>query len=370
MGMITTEEEGTYYLEDQTSSVKIDISKADTHIGLFTEGCIVLAQGEVDNETNIFHVHSMAFPPAEERLTSLRAMASMDLTKVIGFAPQDSVRLQKLEHAAEDAMFVVLSDVHLDRPDVMVKLRRIFDGFREMPPKLFIFIGNFMSRPLASGSRDVPEYRKNFRKLANLLREFPTLSDGNSRFIFVPGADDPGTAGALPRAPLPRFFAQPVIDALGEDNVDFTTNPCRIRYYTQEIVVMRHNLLNQMRRACILPPQQSEGHAENGEMEEDADSRRTVTEHLAMTIIDQAHLCPLPQTMQPVCWDYDNAMRLYPLPTMVILADHYDQYQHSLEGCTVLNPGSFPTDYSFVVYRPSVITEDGAATTQAEFSRA
>lgn len=38
---------------------------------------------------------------------------------------------------------------------------------------------------------------------------------------------------------------------------------------------------------------------------------------LAQTLLDQAHLAPLPLTVRPILWGYDHALRLYPMPTTV-----------------------------------------------------
>lgn len=38
---------------------------------------------------------------------------------------------------------------------------------------------------------------------------------------------------------------------------------------------------------------------------------------LAQTILDQAHLAPLPLAIRPILWDYDHSLRLYPMPTTV-----------------------------------------------------
>lgn len=74
---------------------------------------------------------------------------------------------------------------------------------------------------------------------------------------------------------------------------------------------------------------------------------------LVQTVLDQAHLCPVPPTLQPVYWDYDHAMRLYPLPDVLILADDCDEYHWTYEGCAVFNPGSFPRETGFSVYHPA-----------------
>lgn len=98
----------------------------------------------------------------------------------------------------------------------------------------------------------------------------------------------------------------------------------------------------------------------------------TPIRQLVMTLLEQGHLCPLPLTVQPVYWDFDHALRLYPLPDVVslpphmylqhtyfahiqvILADDCDEYNWNYEDCAVFNPGSFPRDSGFIVYRPAV----------------
>jgi len=38
---------------------------------------------------------------------------------------------------------------------------------------------------------------------------------------------------------------------------------------------------------------------------------------LVQSILDQSHLSPLSNDIQPVLSDYDHSLRLYPLPTAV-----------------------------------------------------
>ena len=58
------------------------------------------------------------------------------------------------------------------------------------------------------------------------------------------------------------------------------------------------------------------------------------------TVICQAHLCPLPLHVEPIFWAYDNALRVYPLPDLIICADKYDPYSETQVECTVANPVS------------------------------
>lgn len=65
------------------------------------------------------------------------------------------------------------------------------------------------------------------------------------------------------------------------------------------------------------------------------------TAQLVKTVIDQAHLCPLPLSVRPVYWSFDNALRLFPLPDLLILADEYDGYMQTYADCTAVNPGAY-----------------------------
>jgi hypothetical protein len=43
-----------------------------------------------------------------------------------------------------------------------------------------------------------------------------------------------------------------------------------------------------------------------------------ITNQIVQSILDQAHLCPLPASSRPVYWQLDHAMRLFPVPHLVI----------------------------------------------------
>lgn len=87
-----------------------------------------------------------------------------------------------------------------------------------------------------------------FKALADIMASFPTLSQ-YSHFIFIPGPTDPWTSNTLPRPPIPENFVKPVINKV--PNAVFTTNPARIRYFNQEIVVFREDLMSRMMRNTV-----------------------------------------------------------------------------------------------------------------------
>jgi len=142
------------------------------------------------------------------------------------------------------------------------------------------------------------------------------------------------------------------------------------------------------RRHAIIPPRVTVAQREEHEVDitedvmmGDVDGQDTkqeepeveeidMTLHYTKTIIDQAHLCPLPMASNPIYWKYDHPMRLYPIPDAVIAGDSVDQYEHRYQECDVLNPGSFPVDCSFAVYRPVDVNEDNNEVTgKVELSR-
>ena len=78
-----------------------------------------------------------------------------------------------------------------------------------------------------------------------------TTQEG-SKFLFVPGPGDPGPADVLPRPALPAYFTSELRQLL--PTAVFASNPCRLRLYTQEVVLFRSDLQNHMRRLCLIPP--------------------------------------------------------------------------------------------------------------------
>jgi DNA polymerase epsilon subunit 2 len=66
------------------------------------------------------------------------------------------------------------------------------------------------------------------------------------------GPTDPGLSSALPRRPLPEILVKDLIKNI--PNISFASNPCRIRFFTQEIVIYRSVLLDHSTRPFLLLP--------------------------------------------------------------------------------------------------------------------
>ncbi|NWT15142.1 DPOE2 polymerase, partial [Vireo altiloquus] len=302
------------------------------HSGLYTESCFVLAEGWYEDE--VFHVNAFGFPPTEPSATTRAFYGNINF---FGGPSSSSVKasakLKQLEEENEDAMFVFVSDVWLDQAEVLRSLPTQFSGYSSAPPTCFFFCGNFSSVPY--GKNQIQSLKGSLKALADMICEYPSIHK-SSRFVFVPGPEDPGPGSVLPRPPLAENITQE-FRQLVPFSV-FTTNPCRIQYCTQEIIIFREDLVSKMCRNCVRFPS----------------SNMDIPNHLAKTILAQGHLTPLPLHVSPVFWAYDYSLRVYPVPDVLILADKHDPFTVTNTDCLCMNPGSFPrSGFSFKVFYPS-----------------
>lgn len=337
MGVISQLEDGNFFLEDLTAAIPIDLSQAKITTGFFVENTIIIAEGELQ-PNGVFQVHTCGFPPLENRDVSLSVTAGLDFFGGGNLTTEETIRFTDLEQKALNDMFVILSDVWVDSAETMEKLTTVLNGYEsvEIVPSLFVLMGNFCSRPCNLAFHAFPELRTQFGKLGSIIAEHPRLKEG-SRFLFIPGPDDAGPANVLPRCSLLKYFSEEVTKHV--PNAIFSSNPCRIKFYTQEIVLFRQDMLYRMRRSCLIPPSSEE--------------TNEPFEHLVATVTHQSHLCPLPLTVQPIIWNYDHCLRLYPTPHTIVLADKSEQKAFKYTGITCFNPGSFANDGTFVAYRPA-----------------
>merc|ERR1712179_85852 len=121
--------------------------------------------------------------------------------------------------------------------------------------------------------------REHFKMLGEMIAEFPQLAE-ESMFFFVPGPTDPGSPNIFPRPPLPSHVTQDLSKNL--PNVQFLSNPARVQYCTQEIVIFREDIVTKLCRNSIYFP-------ETGE----------IPSHFAKTITCQGHRPPCPYTPAP-----------------------------------------------------------------------
>ncbi|TPP58493.1 DNA polymerase epsilon subunit [Fasciola gigantica] len=380
LGMLCQLREGDWHLEDPSGIIRLDLTNAIFHEGLFPEGCIVLVEGAYEDK--LLRVTGMGLPPTELSDASRRVFS---VSNPFGggsagapAAPQDPKmhRLLTTTQAGADAMLVLLGETKLDRTGCIDQLATLFAGYSSCPPVAFVLTGNFLS-PDSTGCT-CSERRLILRRIIRQLitvytNAFPVSEDSPSppQLILVPGPEDPVTASShiLPRPGLPVDL---VSDSLTNPTNPYNwlrlvSNPCRIRIYTREIVVFRAEYTRLLVRHCVHLPTIADTVSgviddESTQLPGDEGSQVGVIEDLdgisgtaatgrntqqtaetatpvqtspktsqnsteklgvglARCLASQTHLLPLLGHIAPVYWAWDQALSLNPLPNLVVAVE-------------------------------------------------
>lgn len=343
LGILIQIEQGQFYLEDPTGQVLVSFQTMTTPIeGCFvTEQCILLVEGTFDD--GIFYVARVGHPLLEARETSLRAIRQQ-----VAHPYFDSGRHKKNDEDNHSS-FVFLSDLHLDQPSILQQLEGLLAGYEtselsELP--LFCLMGNFSSQPhLLKQSLD---------DLGHLIASrFPRLA-ADAHFCLVPGPLDHQHPTGLGPVILPMPSLQSSLGTTSAWNrvqhVHWASNPCRLQWKGQEIVVFAYELGPLIQREqVLLQPSLTTATMDVDDDEALADLKHRRLPHcrLLKTILDQGHLVPVAGV--PIYWNYDAALSLYPLPTMLVLGGGSDCHGvdgkgrfHEIYGnCHVVSPGSW-----------------------------
>lgn len=447
LGLLANSPTGELSLTDLTGGVVLDISHAKSipeNGAWFVPGMIVLVDGVYEGEEHIkgstlgnvggvggtiggrFVAISIAGPPCERREVTLgisKGNPQGDIGATGGFGWVDflgvgservegsrmrGIQQRYLRNENEQdskgtrRIVVVVGEVNLDNAKCFAALRAIFSSYEDRDfselPLAFILIGNFVEHAAISGTDtgNSVEYKECFDTLAQLLSEYPILLR-NSKFIFVPGDNDPwssaftaGAAAAIPRESIPEVFTSRVKRAFtvvnsGADSgrgqrlfgeAIWTSNPCRLSLFgpVQEITILRDDISGRLRRNAIafpVRPGESDGDiamqseqesveiqlsdvdrsmqesargqgstSKQGNATTSLDSYTSLSARkLVKTVLDQGYLSPFPISTRPVLWDYASSLQLYPLPTAFVLSDaESPPFSITYEGCHVMNP--------------------------------
>ncbi|KAI5124943.1 hypothetical protein M0805_007370 [Coniferiporia weirii] len=340
-GLLGYSKEGKLCLEDTEGKIELDFSQLGIPSeGFFTEGCFALVEGDYTEE-EVLSVIAIGHPPCERREVSRSIYGHIDFLGKGATTPLEDAELGKrIIRELPDLMFHCLSDVWLDHPETFHGLSNILNRCVEAGaiPRVFILCGNFSSRGISQGSsREMQAYQDNFDRLADLIASYPIIAR-STHFVFVPGPLDITANSVLPRHHLLSSSVSKLKAKLTKPH--FMSNPCRIKCFGQEIVIYREDVMARMLRNLVgvKPDVQND------------DLKR----FLVQSIVDQSHLSPFTKNVQPILSEYDHTLRLYPMPNAIILADKYEAYELTYEGCHVFNPGNFVgNSLGFYTYFPS-----------------
>ncbi|KAK9321679.1 DNA polymerase alpha/epsilon subunit B-domain-containing protein [Lipomyces orientalis] len=370
LGLLVRGSNGNWWAEDPSGRLELDLDNAVAGNGYFVPGCILLFDG-VYTRSEMFQVKSLHHPPAESRSASREAYGYLDFMGIggIGSTPDGRFDLaieRKMiaeEQRKSTTKVVALGgNLYLDELRTLDALGKVFDVLEHMPPLTVILFGSFMSLPLYnSGTSSL--YKENFDQLAQLLSKYPDLC-ASTTFIFVPGDNDPwgSTASAggpmlWPQRSVPEIFTSQVRRVLKK--VIWSSNPSRLCYFSQEIVICRDDLAARLRRNNVLLNSSSSAASDKTDISPDEDTQvddicldsdsqhqvyeeEVETEKMIRTIFDQGHISPWPSSLRPVISEYEHVLSLTPLPTAMIICDPTaSRYAHSYKGCHAMNPSRF-----------------------------
>lgn len=329
-----------FWAEDLDGKFRVDLSKImnkkSNGYGIFCVGSFIIMNGEYNPDEKIFIAHDISLPDLD--LNKIKQLKRNYRLSRYGLSSRQVENIIRVESELQKSEFIViLQDIHLDDPNVIRRLTILFEEYSKFPPALFVLIGSFTSKDHQHFSRQ--EYRSLFQNLALII------ANGNcknliedSMFVFVPGPNDATLTAdtkLFPRASIPNYYIKPLKDKL-QSNVHFTSNPCHIRFLSNDIAIYRDDLLQKLMRNAVAQPSNDQ----------------PLHVHLSKTLYSSAHLAPLDQLNHPVFWKYDHSMRLVPFPDTVIIADRSSSFQHVENGIPFLNPSSFSKNYSFIEFSP------------------
>lgn len=172
-GMLSTSSDGRYELEDADGTVGLDLNNAIPGEGIFTEGSLILVEGEYTIEERI-RVFAIGHPPSETRVQARLIHAHTDFlgppqppTVASAAAPshaaatapwrgaisvKEEAALQVHEANHADLCFTIFSDLHLDHAKTMSALATVLQGYvdAEFIPFALVLCGNFASQQYSS----------------------------------------------------------------------------------------------------------------------------------------------------------------------------------------------------------------------------
>jgi DNA polymerase epsilon subunit 2 len=283
LGMLHRTPSG-FELEDLTGNIAINFTKS-TQLdpsAVYTEGSMMLVQGTYDQE--VLSVDRMGMPLTEPKAES-----------------QPFMPLEKREDARSPLSIYSMANIALDEPESIQQLEELIDVVKDDPREaILVLMGNFTTHSLSLTAA--------LHELSHILEE--------TKFtvLIQPGPKDtPSPCWPLPK-PKSSQIKLP-------SNVQMISNPCRLQYGTNDVVISRQDLIRRHLDHQVVSVR----------------SETPLAQRVLHTVLSQGHFAP----KAPIYWNYDHAMSLYPLPDLVLLGlEDEEAVEFSKAGCQVAAPGA------------------------------
>lgn len=251
LGMISYGPEGKLWLEDIDDRIMLETDDAINGGGWIVPGCIVLVDG-IYLENGNFQVFVLGHPPCEPKYLSEKSFNHIDFLGT-NWDKFKKKQLKDAETKFNHIRLIFAADVMLDDILSMKALKKMLSMYEtrdDIFPEAIVLMGNFISVPFHNTGFSA-DYKALFNSLALLLESFPKLTQ-KSTFIFLPGPNDPWSQGGIPLLPqraIPKIFTNRIRKSC--KHVFFASNPSRLLYFTQDIVLYRDNTIERLRRYSL-----------------------------------------------------------------------------------------------------------------------
>lgn len=401
-GLLSTNANDDYILEDSTDYIELNLSQAyKTEGSFYCPGMFVIAEGiysasggSMSNANVIggcFHVSNIGHPPAERREVSMENYGNLDFlginndndakdndNHIVRINKSLKKKLHSLERSLVNHKLVILGcDCFLDDTRILDGLKKLFGKIENSlvedesnQPLAIILNGSFTSNPLIPTNSSIANisntenYKNNFDNLSNILSNFPAIVE-KVKIVLIPGINDPwqsshslggSNLNVLPQRSIPKIFTNRLERLLPKGNLIAGWNPIRINYLSQEIVLMKDDIISKFKRNSIIfsndlemenlrlmKEKENDGQihaADINTQEQHISHKIKQARKLVKTILDQGSLQPFLKDLRIVNSNYDFALRIEPLPTVLILNDaNFPNFEVTYNGCKVINTG-------------------------------
>lgn len=243
LGLLAQLNENKFFIEDPTGVVPLDLSAVQYHSGFFCEGSFVLIEGSFIDGT--LKVNGLGFPPPEAATSSRAYFGSLNTWGgKSATLLKSSPHLTDIERTNTDATIVFLSDCWLDDRTVLEKLKMLLIGYNEIPPIAIVLMGPFLRN-----ATNPYQLKSKLQALGEIISNNCLMLKKETDIILVPALEDPAAPNILPRPPLPEYLCADFKKLV--PRTVLATNPCRLQYCTQQIVVCRADLITKLCRNTI-----------------------------------------------------------------------------------------------------------------------
>lgn len=384
-GMLSKLKEGEVYLEDGEDDILLCLDDIEDPASIYgspltecsfvlVRGCLCIGgAGGSKTKTNItsrlhFKPSWMSAPPPESRQAT---MAKSSFPSPFKGSPFHSNidRIKALEgrfKEGEAVSMIVVEECWLDSQRCMDALGNLLKEKVRNPPACLVLMGPFLKDGGCGGGNGtttttttktlestIQELHRCFKDLSSLLSCYK-----ETKIIIQPSAADAFDISCLPRPSLPDVFLHSFKEA--GLHCEMASSPARISFFSKEVLIYCEEISMKLKKENIFcgggsgfggfgnSNNNNSNNNSNNSNNNNNENNNHIDEPIHTTLLAQAHLSPLPMSAQPIAWEMNHVLRMYPLPDILIIGERSSsglvEQGGEDNGFTLsCSPGSFAT---------------------------